>query len=175
MVRKGAEKTVTLTLGELPAQRDVKLDRRDMPPDRDVRPDRDLRPDQAPPPARGDLNLRRGPNGPGSGGNAERTEQRPNRDRNDQTADTLRLGLSLAPAGNEPGVVIAEIDPASPAADFGVKVGDVILEVAGEVVTTPAEVRTALGKARDAGKRSVLLRVKTEQGTRFLAIPLGRA
>jgi len=122
-----------------------------------------------------DRNLRRSPNGPGSEGNGDRTEQRPNRDQNDQTADAMRLGMSLAPAGNEPGVVIAEIDPASPAADFGVKVGDVILEVAGETVTTPQEVRKALGKARDAGKRSVLLRVKTEQGTRFLAIPLGRA
>ena len=34
---------------------------------------------------------------------------------------------------------------------------------------------TALGKARDDGKRSVLMRVKSEQGTRFVAVPLSRA
>jgi serine protease Do len=85
-----------------------------------------------------------------------------------------RLGLSLAPAGDEPGVVVAEVDPMGPAADFGFKPGDVILEVAGTSVATPAEVHRALGKARSEGKRSVLLRVKTEQGTRYVAIPLSR-
>ena len=61
-----------------------------------------------------------------------------------------------------------------PAADFGFKPGDVILDVAGKTVDTPADVRKALGEARAQGKRSVLLRVKTEQGTRFVAIPLER-
>src|SRR5262249_38755424 len=121
-----------------------------------------------------DRNLQRGP---GSEGSADReTKPRADRDdKNDQTADVQRLGLSLAPAGNEPGVVIAEIDPAGPAADFGVKVGDVILEVAGEAAPTPGPSRKSLGRARNEGKRSVLLRVKGEQGTRYLAIPLGRA
>ena len=86
-----------------------------------------------------------------------------------------RLGLSLAPGGSEPGVVVAEVDPSGPAADFGFKAGDVILEVGGKTVATPADVRKALGKARADGKRSVLMRVKSEQGTRFVAIPLGRA
>jgi serine protease Do len=162
--RKGAEKTVTLTLGELPAQREAKVERRDVQPDEEVRPNR------APP---RDRNLQRTPGSPGSGGSSEQPGDRTNAPA--PTQDSLRLGLSLAPAGNEPGVVIAEIDPISPAADFGVKVGDVILEVSGEAVATPADVRTALTKARDAGKRSVLLRVKTEQGTRFVAIPLGSA
>jgi serine protease Do len=89
--------------------------------------------------------------------------------------DSPQLGLSLAPAGREPGVVVADVDPASPAADFGFKPGDVILEVAGKIVATPVEVRRALGKARAEGKRSVLLRVKTGEGTRYVAIPLGRA
>ncbi len=89
--------------------------------------------------------------------------------------DGSNLGLSLAPAGKEPGVVVTEVDPSSPSADFGFKPGDVILEVGGKTVATPAEVRRALRGARADGKRSVLLRVKSEQGTRFVAIPLGRA
>ena len=56
-------------------------------------------------------------------------------------SDEPRLGLSLAPAdgSGEPGVVVTEVDPAGPAADFGFKAGDVILEVAGKTVATPAE------------------------------------
>jgi serine protease Do len=86
-----------------------------------------------------------------------------------------RLGLSLAPGGSEHGVVVAEVDPSGPAADYGLKAGDVILEVAGKPVTTPDELRKALGKARAEGKHSVLMRVKSEQGTRYVAIPLGHA
>ena len=86
-----------------------------------------------------------------------------------------RLGLSLAPGGSDQGVVVAEVDPSGPAADFGFKAGDVILEVAGNAVNTPDELRKALGKARSDGKRSVLMRVKSEQGTRYVAIPLSRA
>jgi serine protease Do len=87
-----------------------------------------------------------------------------------------RLGLSLAPGGrDEPGVVVAEVDPAGPAADYGFKAGDVILEVGGKVVSTPGELRKALGNARAAGKHSVLMRVKSEQGTRYVAVALGHA
>src|SRR5262249_22531687 len=38
--------------------------------------------------------------------------------------------------------------------------GDVILEVAGKSVSTPADVRDVVASARTEGKRSVLLRVK---------------
>ena len=48
-------------------------------------------------------------------------------------------------------------------------------QVSGKTVATPADVRKALGEARAEGKHSVLMRVKSEQGTRFVAIPLGRA
>jgi serine protease Do len=90
--------------------------------------------------------------------------------------DDTRLGLSLAPAdGNVKGVVVADVDPLGPAADFGFKAGDVILEVAGKVVSTPDELRKALGRARSEGKHSVLMRVRSEDGTRYVAIPLGRA
>jgi serine protease Do len=51
----------------------------------------------------------------------------------------------------------------------------VILEVAGKTVTTPDELRKALSRARDDGKHSVLMRVKSDRGTRYVAVPLGRA
>ena len=86
-----------------------------------------------------------------------------------------RLGLSLAPGGSEPGVVIAEVDPRGPAAEIGFRPGDVILDVAGKQVNSPADVRQALDAARKDGKRSILMRIQSERGTRFVAVPLGRA
>jgi serine protease Do len=91
-------------------------------------------------------------------------------------ADVPRLGLTLAPANRvagsgAEGVVITEVDPNGAAADR-FKTGDVILDVAGKAVTSPADVRKALGDARSSGKRTVLMRVKSGQDTRFVAVPL---
>jgi serine protease Do len=72
-------------------------------------------------------------------------------------------------------VVVAEVDPQGPAAEFGFRAGDVILEVGGKAVSTPADVSRALTVARSEGKRSVLMRVKSQQGTRFVAVPLAQA
>jgi serine protease Do len=90
------------------------------------------------------------------------------------------LGLSVAPArdvdgaGHE-GIVVTKVDPDGPAAEQGFKTGDVILEVGGKSVSTPNDLRDAVRQARTDGKRVVLMRVKTDSGTRFLALPLGRA
>jgi serine protease Do len=144
--RKGEEKSIALTLGELPKLREANA----AAPARDLRGNKDRDRDQD-------------------------TRRRGERDHDVQSSEGPRLGLSLAPAGSEPGVVVAEVDPSGPAADFGFKTGDVILEVAGKVVAKPSDVRKALGDARADGKHSVLMRVKSEEGTRFVAIPLGRA
>ncbi|MDF2996320.1 MAG: Do family serine endopeptidase [Xanthobacteraceae bacterium] len=91
-----------------------------------------------------------------------------------------RLGLSLAPAkgvsgaGNE-GVVVTEVDPNGPAADRGIKAGDVILDVGGKPVATPADVRAGLAAAHKENRKAVLMRVKSEQGTRFVAISLAKS
>jgi serine protease Do len=90
------------------------------------------------------------------------------------------LGLSLAPADDVdglsgPGVAVTQIDPDGPAADHGFKVGDVILEVNGSKVSNPAEVKKAIASARSGGKRTVLMRVKSGEQTRFVAVPVGTA
>jgi serine protease Do len=66
-------------------------------------------------------------------------------------------------------------DPNGPAAERGVKTGDVILDVGGKAVTNAADVRKALTDAQAAGKHSVLMRVKTAEATRFIALPIGKA
>jgi serine protease Do len=92
-----------------------------------------------------------------------------------------KLGLTLAPAGrvagaaSGDGVVVTGVDPDGVAAEHGFKTGDVIVEVGGQSVSSPSDVRKVLADVRNNGKRSVLMRVKSEQGTKFVAVPLGRA
>ena len=103
----------------------------------------------------------------------------PIREEGDSGADIGKLGLTLAPAarvagaGGE-GVVVTGVDSSSVAADHGFTTGDVILEIAGKSVSTPADVREVVASARTEGKRSVLIRVKKGENTRFVALPLGR-
>ncbi len=89
------------------------------------------------------------------------------------------LGMSLAPAGRvagagSQGVAVLGVDPDGAAAEKGVQQGDVILSVGGEAVSTPQEVSSHINEARRSGKRAVLLRLKTANGPRFVAVPIGR-
>ena len=90
------------------------------------------------------------------------------------------LGLSLAPASDvagagDRGVVITKVKPDSAAADQGIQTGDVILDVAGNPVSTPAEVRKDLRNYRASGERHVLMRLRSGDRTRFVALPIGNA
>jgi serine protease Do len=97
---------------------------------------------------------------------------------NGMMAGTPRLGLSVAPAsevagaGNK-GVVITAVDPEGPAAERGLKSGDIILDVAGKSVGNVAELRSALSEAKSGGKKDVLMRIKTAESTHFVAVPIG--
>ncbi|HEY7247669.1 MAG TPA: Do family serine endopeptidase [Xanthobacteraceae bacterium] len=127
---KGTEKSVALTLGELPNQRE----------------------------ARATASEHLAPNG----------------------GEVPRLGLTLAPAGQvagsgSEGVVVTKVDPDGVASEHGFQTGDVILEVGGKKVAHPSDVRSALNEAQKGGKRSVLMRVKSGETTKFVALPLGRA
>jgi serine protease Do len=81
------------------------------------------------------------------------------------------LGLTLAPSRD--GVVVAEVDPSGAAAQTGLKEGDVILEAGGKKVERPADVSAALTAAKKDGRRALLLRVKSGETTRFVAIAAG--
>ncbi|HYP57063.1 MAG TPA: Do family serine endopeptidase [Beijerinckia sp.] len=90
------------------------------------------------------------------------------------------LGLALAPASQVPGagddgVVVADIDPEGIAAQKGLKVGDVILEAGGHAVSRPSEISSILSDAKKDGRKAVLLRVKTAEGTHFVAIATSQA
>jgi serine protease Do len=103
-----------------------------------------------------------------------------------ETGEQMKnLGLSVAPAANFPGagdegVVITDVDPASDAADKGLKPGDVILQVAGVTVSKPSDITAGIKKAMDGAKTDkdtvkVLMQVKSGDQTRFVALSLKKA
>jgi serine protease Do len=151
MQRRGEEKTLTVTLGQLPSKRQASG-----PVDR------------AP--------------GAGPAPNSER-ETTGRGALSDGAADApgghdVDLGLKLAPAETVPGagkqgVVVTDIDPTGLAADEGVEIGDVILEVAGRSVNSPGEIHDSVRDARREGKPTVLLRLKSGETARFVALPIG--
>jgi serine protease Do len=72
-------------------------------------------------------------------------------------------------------VVVAGVDPEGPAAQKGIRDGDVILEIGGRPVATPADVKTGLEAAYKDGRKAVLMRVKSREGVRFVAIAMPKA
>jgi serine protease Do len=109
----------------------------------------------------------------------ERQAQAGGAERGMSESGTPRLGLTLAPASEtgagDRGVAITAVDPNGPAAEHGVQTGDVILDVAGTAVSSPADVRKELAGLRKAGKHTVLMRMKSGDMTKFVALPLGNA
>ena len=105
----------------------------------------------------------------------DRTGQEPKQNR--QYHGDAPLGLTLAPAAavvgeGTPGVIVTDVEPDGPAAEQGIHAGDFILEVAGKAVNHPSEVREALDAARSGGKQSVLMRIKSGDTARYVAMPL---
>jgi serine protease Do len=73
------------------------------------------------------------------------------------------------------GVVVVDVDANGPAAEKGIRPGDVIVEVSQEAVTSPGAVTDKIEAARKAGRKSVLMLVENERGLRFVAVRLGAA
>ncbi len=72
------------------------------------------------------------------------------------------------------GVVVTAVDPDGPAAEQGVRVGDRIVEVSQEPVSTPAQLAAKIKTAQSAGRKVALLLVEGEGGMRFVAIRVGK-
>ncbi len=92
--------------------------------------------------------------------------------------DAANLGLKLAPADSaagagQQGVIITAIEPGALWGERGFEIGDVILDIGGKSVKTPAEIESALSEARNAGKQTVLLRLRSGETMRFVTVPVG--
>jgi serine protease Do len=102
-------------------------------------------------------------------------DARPNRE--NRGGGAPQLGLTLAPAASvagqgTPGVIVTDVDPDGPAAERGVHAGDIILEVAGKPVNSPSDVRDRLDAARSSRKEAVLMRIKSGDTARYVAMPI---
>ena len=94
----------------------------------------------------------------------------------DTGRNSLRLGLQLAPAPRgEEGVAVMNVDPDGPAAAKGISEGDIIVEIGGKPVSSPADVASGIKSARQEGRKAVLMRIKNREGSRFVAIALPKA
>jgi len=91
------------------------------------------------------------------------------------------LGMSLSPltpelrerfdiAENARGVVVTKVTDNSAASERGVRPGDLIVEVAQEEVTSPAQVETKVADAKRQGRKTVLVMVERQGEQRFVAL-----
>ncbi len=105
-----------------------------------------------------------------------KTEQTAKADSTTATDSALKLGVQLAPASEgQAGVAIVGVDPDGLAASKGLASGDVIMEVAGKRVTSPSEVKADIARAKQDGKKSVLMLIKTADASRFVAFEFPKA
>jgi S1-C subfamily serine protease len=71
-------------------------------------------------------------------------------------------------------VVVTAIDPNSVAVDHGFQVGDVILDVSDKSVASCGRSHAIVDASKE-GKHTLLFRLKSNAGARFIALPLGSA
>ena len=87
-------------------------------------------------------------------------------------ADIARqLGLP----SDSTGVVVMDVRPGSPAAEKGIRPGDVLAKVGGKNIDAPKDLSERMMKARLDGKKSILALIKRGDTQRFIAIPVGAA
>jgi serine protease Do len=88
-----------------------------------------------------------------------------------EPTELARLGITVEPArsGRE-GVTVAEVDPDGLAGQKGLQAGDIILDAGGKPVTSAADITAAFDAAKASGRKTVLLRVKSGDNFRYVAL-----
>jgi serine protease Do len=76
---------------------------------------------------------------------------------------------------DEKGVVVVDVTKDSPAAEKGVKPGDVIMEAAQEEIKSTSQVAGKIDDAKKAGRKSILLLVERAGDLRFIALRLDQS
>ncbi len=99
--------------------------------------------------------------------------------------DIAGLGLKIAPVNQDlkekfqlqdgqKGVVITDVSPNTPAAERGLKPGDVIMEVQQGEVASPDDVRKQVDAARKADRKFVLMLIQREGGVQYVPLSLSK-
>ncbi len=102
------------------------------------------------------------------------------------SAEQGSLGLVVSPLtpearselglqSGEHGVLVRGVEPGSEAADRGIATGDLIQQVDHHAVTSPAELRQVIERARQSKRASVLVLVRHGDSPHFVALPLAES
>ena len=70
------------------------------------------------------------------------------------------------------GVMVVEVEPGGVAAGRGIDPGDLILDVADEAIGAPEDLYRLVDSAKSAGRHSILLRIKSGETAKFVALPI---
>lgn len=84
--------------------------------------------------------------------------------------DDMAEGLGMA-AGDK-GLVVTKVDVASEAYEKGLREGDVITEAGQQPVATLKDIEDRLAEAREAGRKSLLLLIRSQGDPRFVALSI---
>lgn len=82
------------------------------------------------------------------------------------------VGLTLVPNSDSDGLLVQDVDPNSPAAEKGFAVGDTILEVNNQTVSSVDDFEKAIQGVKDAGRGTALVKAQRDGNTRFIGLPL---
>ena len=92
-------------------------------------------------------------------------------------------GMKLAPisqdmkdkyqlGADQKGVVVTDVSPNGPAADRGLKAGDVVVEVQQGEVGSVADVQKRVDAVRKENRKSVLMLIQRQDGLQWVPLPL---
>ena len=82
------------------------------------------------------------------------------------------IGLMLVPNAEGEGLLVQEIEADSPAAERGIAIGDVILEIDNKAVSSLSEFETAIDGVVESGRSTALIKASRSGEVRFLGLPL---
>jgi len=168
VLRDGKEQQIDVRLAKLPDQQQASAEQRGPQRKGEARRDGD----------RMDRNDRNDRND-----GSDRTDRGDRYGRNDDRKTSelslSQLGISVAPASDvqgakAEGIIVTDVDSQGPAGERGLRTGDVILEIGGRNVSRTDDINQAIAKARSEGKSVILLRVKSQGGTRYVTLPVGK-
>ncbi len=82
------------------------------------------------------------------------------------------FGLTVIPNDEGEGILVTAVEPGSNASEAGIRVGDIISEINNQPVTELADVQQRLDEVKADGRKAALLRLETNDRSRFVALPL---